>query len=347
MLSGRLWPAHFRPLPDELFSSWVVRLALANGDKLHSFTKHTIGNTPLWNRDPDRSVSERSLAAFALKTNTTLPLLRNTTLRRYEGSIAARVFMTTASAQITTLGIHHRRRRHFGLQFCRMCLAEDNEPYFRTRWRLAMMPLCTKHRVVLADSCTNCEAPAMPHRCDVSDRDHAGTGSLSTCFECNSSLFEGELVSPDEDAFRMQNKLERSLCRLPLAGGADYTNLSPSLFDLVRGLFHLCSNSSKGARLRVQLASNAPHLEWPKVPEGVMIESMRARTRASYLSHVGWLVQDWPHRMRELVQMRTLNPCALIPENSGPLGPWVESYRKDIAPQAHQAKRLNRTTLRK
>ena len=37
-LSGRLWPAHVKPQQDELLSSWLVRLAMAHGVKLHTFS---------------------------------------------------------------------------------------------------------------------------------------------------------------------------------------------------------------------------------------------------------------------------------------------------------------------
>lgn len=34
MLSGEIWPAHPHPLPDEILSSWTLRVAAANGVRL-------------------------------------------------------------------------------------------------------------------------------------------------------------------------------------------------------------------------------------------------------------------------------------------------------------------------
>ncbi|MBB5536446.1 TniQ family protein [Rhizobium giardinii] len=42
------------------------------------------------------------------------------------------------------------------LQFCCRCLAEDAQPYFRRRWRLATRVSCTEHGCRLRDRCPSC-----------------------------------------------------------------------------------------------------------------------------------------------------------------------------------------------
>ena len=54
-LSGTLWPAHPKPLPDELLSSWMVRIAGQHGLKLHTFASAVWPGISIWNRDIDRS----------------------------------------------------------------------------------------------------------------------------------------------------------------------------------------------------------------------------------------------------------------------------------------------------
>ena len=56
MLSGKMWPAHPKPLPDELLSSWIVRVAEANAIKLQTLSWMLFGNgVSPWNRDIDRN----------------------------------------------------------------------------------------------------------------------------------------------------------------------------------------------------------------------------------------------------------------------------------------------------
>jgi hypothetical protein len=42
------------------------------------------------------------------------------------------------------------------LQFCPLCLAEDETPYFRRRWRRASVMTCRRHGRALLDRCPSC-----------------------------------------------------------------------------------------------------------------------------------------------------------------------------------------------
>ena len=54
-LTSPLWPIHYKPLPDELLSSWLVRLAHGHGLKVQTFCNLIFGNSQqVWNRDIDR-----------------------------------------------------------------------------------------------------------------------------------------------------------------------------------------------------------------------------------------------------------------------------------------------------
>lgn len=135
-LSGELWPAHPKPLPDELLSSWIVRIASANGLKLQTFCDRVFGKEhQLWNRDIDRHAPPWLLASLARHTGTPIKHVRDATLEVYRGRLYRRKHDAGQLRWILPAGVYHRTRRHFGVQFCPQCLAEDHEPYFRTRWR--------------------------------------------------------------------------------------------------------------------------------------------------------------------------------------------------------------------
>ncbi|MFA6699756.1 MAG: TniQ family protein, partial [Thiomicrospira sp.] len=86
MLSGKLWPVHPHPSPDELLSSWLVRIAHGNGEKVQSFCHHEFGiERQIWNRDIDRQAPEWLLTILSERTATTIERVKQTTLKRYEG----------------------------------------------------------------------------------------------------------------------------------------------------------------------------------------------------------------------------------------------------------------------
>jgi len=49
-----------------------------------------------------------------------------------------------------------KRERSTWLQFCSQCLIEDEQPYFRRRWRLASRIACAEHNCRLRDRCPSC-----------------------------------------------------------------------------------------------------------------------------------------------------------------------------------------------
>jgi len=84
MTYGKVWPAHPKPFPDELLSSWIVRVAQANAIKLQTLSWMLFGNerSP-WNRDIDRSAPPWLLKELALHTGTNYWDVFHTTLVTY------------------------------------------------------------------------------------------------------------------------------------------------------------------------------------------------------------------------------------------------------------------------
>lgn len=189
MLSGRLWPAHPKPLPDELLSSWIVRIARANGLKLQTFCDRVFGKErQLWNRDIDRSAPNWLLATLAHHTGTLPDAILRTTLDVYRGRLFHASKLSGQLRWILPMGIYHRTRRHLGMQFCPQCLAEDEEPYFRTRWRIAALTFCPEHKLHLHDRCPSCGAPIVFHRRELGRPEVTDSGPLCLCHACDFDL---------------------------------------------------------------------------------------------------------------------------------------------------------------
>lgn len=167
MLSGKLWPAHPKPLPDEILSSWIVRVAEANAIKLQTLCWMLFGNARSpWNRDVDRSAPKWLLKAICEHTGTNYWDAYHTTLTTYRAVLYPGRQRSGQLRWILPVGTYAMTRKGYGQQFCPQCLAEDLMPYFRKAWRVALFTFCPAHQVMLYDACPSCGMPVIFHRRD-------------------------------------------------------------------------------------------------------------------------------------------------------------------------------------
>lgn len=114
-------------------------------------------------------------------------------------------------------------------RFCPVCLASDQQPYFRLEWRFRCWHWCPLHRCLLRDHCAACGQPiVLPVEMDVAGRERAGVALLSRCMTCEHYLPDGwqkEANSVPED---LMTPLE--YCQL--------MNGRAVLSGLWRGYFH-------------------------------------------------------------------------------------------------------------
>lgn len=183
----KIWPIHPQPLPDELFLSWIMRAARANGQKLFTLCDITSKGTQILNRDIDRSISKNTLKAFAEKLNTPYEQAYNTTLSSYEGLLCEKFNSKGVCKHILCAGIYHRTRTLYAQQFCPECLAEPI-PYYRKFWRLIYATVCPHHNVRLYDRCPNCSQPIMFFRNELKEKNMPNIGSFTLCHECEFDL---------------------------------------------------------------------------------------------------------------------------------------------------------------
>ncbi|MFZ6677788.1 TniQ family protein [Undibacterium sp. Tian12W] len=203
-ITSPLWPIRYRPLPDELLSSWLVRLAHGHGMKVQTFCNLIFGNQrQIWNRDMDRLAPTWLIDELSQRTATPAQITWNTTLRSYEGLLYRKFKVSGGLQWILALKLYHRKREGYGLQCCPTCLAEDRIPYFRKRWRIAFYTVCTKHQTMMLDRCPQCAAAIAFHRIDIMNVDALDAGTLAYCHECGFDLRAAPAVEPlfyDRDA---------------------------------------------------------------------------------------------------------------------------------------------------
>ncbi len=142
------WPVVVQPQPDELLSSFMHRIAFANGLPARRFGEELGFGEGLWSPKLDLSPQPAMLRLLADRTGL--------------GSEIAGMALGDESRPLLLplrcpVGRGRKaRRRAAWLQYCPLCLADDARPYFRRRWRLATMLACRRHGRQLLDRCPCC-----------------------------------------------------------------------------------------------------------------------------------------------------------------------------------------------
>ena len=187
-----LWPVHVKPFPDELLSSWFMRLAQAHGLKVQTLFGLLFGaQRQIWNRDIDRQAPDWVIDGLSWYTATPKARVADTTLHAYVGRLFRELRSTYVLQWILPLQVTHVQRA-LGLQFCPQCLAEDREPHFRKRWRVALCTWCAKHGVMLRDRCPACGAPVIFHRRELGRFGIVDGGPMNQCYACDFDLRESQ-----------------------------------------------------------------------------------------------------------------------------------------------------------
>lgn len=141
------WPVAIDPLPGELLSSWLHRLALANGIAPRSFAGVLGLGGRMWS--PRLDLRLPHTVATLLCHQTGLPPDDISAMTMSGGAMAPLLLPLRNSAH---------RNRSIWMQYCPECLAADDAPYCRRPWRLASRVSCFAHGCGLRDRCPACHA---------------------------------------------------------------------------------------------------------------------------------------------------------------------------------------------
>ena len=192
VLSDR-WPVQVAPACDELLSSWLNRIAFAHGLSSRRFGQALGFEQRAWSAQLDEIAPGWLL--HVLHARTGFPIDR----------IAA---MTIAHEPWHPLALpmywRPTRTRATWLQFCPSCLAEDEEPYFRRRWRRATYLICSVHNKGLIDRCPSC-------RIGIVSCDQRSTLPQHLCGECGYDLRRAKGVASSTNVRRSSRLIESLL----------------------------------------------------------------------------------------------------------------------------------------
>src|SRR5471030_3007508 len=287
-----LLPVRIPPLPEELFSSWIVRLAHELGQKVQSFCHLIFGNNhQVWNRDIDRLAPTWLMDGLSCRTGISRSTIENTTLRAYEGVFYPSFKSAGNLCWMLALKMYHRKRNGFGLQFCPQCLSEDIVPYYRKYWRVALNTVCHRHQISLLDRCPCCNHAVVVHRLDMNGQPLSDSIAHSSCFFCGFELSRSQPLLIDEYSVEGAATLQRITQKLEL-GLSQWTTYDVGQLAVLRHLTMLLTSPNPHNFLREYVTDQLHVKDILLTPGGISIEARPWLERRHLIQLSSWLLAD-------------------------------------------------------
>ncbi|MER8784344.1 TniQ family protein [Mesorhizobium sp. M1006] len=255
------WPVSVDPQPDELLSSWLHRLALANGIAPRSFASALGLGEGMWSPRLDLQLPREAAALLADRTNV-----------RQETISAMAMAEPALTPLLLPLRENVHRNRSSWMQYCPLCLASDEAPYFRRRWRLASRISCSAHGCGLRDRCPAC-------RTAIVSFDQVELVPQHFCARCGFDLRAAPKAGVNAAARRLERAIA-DICRVESATDSAATIdvvsrvlRAPVGADI--GLGGTLTNLSTAARIRCFNQLAAKRLDWLVTHEDAAVAHRR------------------------------------------------------------------------
>lgn len=299
-LSKQLWPIRYKPLPDELLSCWLIRLAHGHGLKVQTFSNLLFGNRrQVWNRDLDRLGPSWLIQELSYRTGTPLAVVEGTCLRNLEGQLFPHFKLSGALPWVLTMGMYHRKRSAYGQQFCPLCLGTDEVSYYRRAWRLAFITVCPTHAVMLHDRCPGCAAPVNFHRAEMGRGRLNDALEMSMCHACGMDLRQ----SPVRPLQTYLPNIQEWMLAMATKG-VEVHELDD--WSVMHHLARLMLSEIPHLSLYEHLCREVGAPEWPMPHGRIPIESCELELRHHLMQLIGYLMLDLPGRLDDAWRSRAI-----------------------------------------
>ncbi|MBR7780620.1 TniQ family protein [Undibacterium sp. LFS511W] len=291
---------------DELFSTWLVRAALAQGTDPLVLASHLWPGWRVCTIDLDRGVSEECATRLVQESGIQYDEFYSASFLPIAKAIGQEIRADRAIWYwFLALGSRNRKR-HGGLQYCSHCLATDTRPYFRVQWRLAWHTCCAIHKICLRDRCWYCHMPIEPNRLSAQDL-------MSTCPSCKRDLRDAVMVPASASSLEFQEYADNVVITNSGFYGAHQLKTTEWFF-LARYLLMLLRFTARNqtSNVRKCLASLLPSVSCLKPPiTGLGFEMLPTSERANFLESVGVLIRTGPEHFRSAVLAHSLTGMSL------------------------------------
>lgn len=311
-VSGSLWPIHLKPINGEIFSSWLSRIAHAQGLTLNQFLRIYLPRPVGVGFDID-AISESTFFE-AIVRGTGLPHEETvqTTFLPEQGKLYSGDDLLHAKWIIP---LRLKSPKQTGIPFCPGCLISDSDLYYRKHWRYGFFTICPEHGL-LETHCSRCGHPFSYQGADRTKRVAISTGLSNSCHRCKHRFSSS--ISPTTDnvtsrLIQFQSEifdaLETGWIQVPNRGLVH-------IFNYLHGLHQIASifHNQVGEQAAGWVGQQAGiSLIRDNVKASSSLEKQSPQTRAFALFFANWLIQEWPTRLTAMMESLNLTPRAVLP----------------------------------
>lgn len=151
-----IWPLYVPPLPDELFSSWLCRLANNHRVSPEVLINESLGQKlPIKINNIDIEANPNIIDLITKNTPIKAEEITKLFLTYYNSNILEKNIPEEIFNSLHFLKINDPKNKKNGITFCPKCLSKET-PYFRKKWILSTSIICCECNSYLIDYCPSC-----------------------------------------------------------------------------------------------------------------------------------------------------------------------------------------------
>ncbi|GLH74902.1 hypothetical protein GETHLI_34040 [Geothrix limicola] len=321
-MSGACWPIRPPPLGGELLSSWMTRIAKANGVSLQCLCWETWPGSDLLMRDIDRHPPPGFIEELAKHSGHPAASIQRLVLRSLVGRLLVNLPPGSGWVQ-WILPILLRTRAAYGIQYCPECLAKDIEPHWRLNWRLAFVTTCPQHFRVLSDTCSSCGVAPNPLALFKGKRPATEPVPVHLCRWCGQDFRvicndPSNSNSPSKGVVHFETTLLQALQENWMDVPGHGLVHSIPYFRGLHLIVTILASKGQSGRFRAAVCQELGIDQPPKLIPGrggrVLFELQNVSTRHQLVAMAAWLMEDWPHRFTQACREASLSGTRLTLE---------------------------------
>lgn len=301
------WPLTPPLLPDELFSSWLTRTALAHGRSLSALTVIIGPGKRAWLGDFDRGIDEALLSVISRNAGLNPQSITASTLLPLAHDLQPPLSRRGNCTWPWMLVIGCRGARHAGgLQCCPVCIA-NSEPHYVLQARLAWHTGCARHNVQLIDRCPHCLSALQPGLLKPGDH-------LYQCHRCHQHISDGAHSLCANEALSFQNHVDAMYGRTGVYGQCEFSFCNWMI--IARAMLSLAQmmvrQPSKSAVEFCRLMGLTEYLALARSSLGLPFEFLGPGERSGLLGFAWAIMQGGPERFIDAA-IRSSLPISFMP----------------------------------
>ena len=304
------------PFKDELFTSWMVRLAYAHKTHPHTFTNQYFNFRPhsFFLGASDVTLDARMIESIEKKSN-------------YKIDIQALMLKTYAGYLQKDI-IDNPNIFLSDLKYCPVCFREDKIPYFRKVWKVVFYNICHKHKCRLYEHCPECKT-----KLDISKM-HNNELPYTFCPQCGFELKRGKRIPIHKkyiSSINYQNKIFETINKgyIQLGTNVIYSFLFLEVFTKLSKLI-LINNKHKFIK-KHPLFGLIKHAKQNNLNHPIC-KRINSKEQSAFFGLIMYIFDNYPHNFKRFMLANELTYHDMTTKISD-IPFWYETIVNEISPR--------------